>query len=117
MINFGLAAAGAPQFCDYSVNVYSGRVRPPDLSSHPDAKTFRTRLRTAAKGDINFAGDYILVTRGYGGQCLMGAVISARTGRVKFLRGTICCWFEAVVDDLTNDFILPIAYHFRIGTF
>lgn len=103
-INFGLAAADAPQFRDYSVNVYSGPVRSPDLSSHPDAKTYRSRLRTAAKGDINFAREYILATWGCGGQCLMGAVISARTGRVQFLPGTICCWFEAGED------INPIDY-------
>lgn len=83
-----------PQFTDYKVGIYSGPIKAPDLSSHPDARTYRTRLRNAASGRINFAGEYILTTWGCGTTCIMGAVFSAKTGRVHFLPGTICCWFE-----------------------
>lgn len=88
-------ALAEPRFEDYPAPVYAGAVRPPDMSSHPEARTYRTRLRDAAKGSVNFAGEFVLATWGCGSQCLMGAVISARTGRVQFLPGTICCWLEA----------------------
>lgn len=91
-------AQAAPRFEDYPAQAYSGNVRSPDLSSHPDARTYRTRLRNAAKGGVNFSGDHVLVTWGCGGQCLMGAVINARSGYVQFLPGTICCWLEAGED-------------------
>jgi len=89
------AVANVPQFADHAVSIYSGPVSAPDLSSHPDAKTYATRLRTAATEKINFAGEYILTTWGCGANCIMGAALNAKTGRVHFLPGTICCWFEA----------------------
>lgn len=81
-----------PQFSDYPANTYSGRTHKPDLTSDPDANAYRTRLRNAARGPVNFAGEYILATWGCGTTCLMGAVISARTGKVNFLPHTVCCW-------------------------
>jgi len=98
---FGAAgpAAAAPRFEDFPAGqTYTGPVHAPDLSSHPDAKTYRTQLQNAAKGGVNFAGDHVLATWGCGGQCLMGAVINARSGHVQFLPGTICCWIEAGED-------------------
>lgn len=97
-------AQSAPRFQDYPAQSYSGRVQSPDLTSHPDARTYRTRLRNAAKGGVNFSGDHILATWGCGGQCLMGAVINARSGYVQFLPGTICCWLEAGEDINPIDF-------------
>jgi hypothetical protein len=109
---FGLGAAGPaaaePRFEDYPAKVYRGPVQAPDLSSHPDAKTYRTQLQNAAKGGVNFAGDHVLATWGCGGQCLMGAVINARSGHVQFLPGTVCCWLEA------GENINPIA--FKVGS-
>ena len=104
---FGAAgpAAAAPRFEDFPAGqTYTGPVHAPDLSSHPDAKTYRTQLQNAAKGGVNFAGDHVLATWGCGGQCLMGAVINARSGHVQFLPGTICCWREA------GENIDPIAF-------
>ena len=89
------AVVGAPRFEDYSVSMYSGPVSAPDLSSHPDAKTYATRLRAAAAAKVNFAGEYILTTWGCGTNCIMGVAQNAKTGSVHFLPGTICCWFEA----------------------
>ena len=93
-LGFGLQsslAADPPRFDDYRVPVYSGYVQEPDLNSHPDARTYRTRLRNAARGQVNFAGEYILATWGCGTSCLWGGVIHARTGQVTFLPFTVCC--------------------------
>lgn len=54
--------------------------------------SFRTRLRGAAQQKPNFAGHYILTAWGCGAECLMGAVIDARTGKVFRFDFTICCW-------------------------
>lgn len=91
-------------FEDYPEPVYRASVQSPDLSSHPDARTYRTRLRNAAKGGVNFAGDHILAMWGCGTNCLMGAVINARSGYVQFLPGTVCCWLD------TNENINPIEF-------
>ena len=80
------------QFEDYRVARYQGPSRAPDLTSHPDAPTYRTRIRNAAKEKPGFAGEYIIATWGCGANCLMGAAISAKTGAVVFLPGSICCW-------------------------
>lgn len=53
--------------------------------------TFRTRLREAARGPLNFAGGYMLALWGCGTSCTSGAVISAQTGRVIWLPASICC--------------------------
>ncbi|MFK5978124.1 MAG: hypothetical protein QM488_04490 [Rhizobiaceae bacterium] len=92
------------RFEDYPARAYRARVQSPDLSSHPDAKTYRTRLRNAAKGGVNFAGDHVLAIWGCGANCLMGAVINARSGFVQFLPGTVCCWLD------TNENINPIEF-------
>ncbi len=101
----GVATAQAPRFGDYPTRVYSGSVRTPNLASHPEAGTYATRLRNVAKGQVNFAGEYVLGVWGCGAQCLMGAAINARTGRVIFLPGSICCWLDA------GDNVNPIDYH------
>lgn len=124
-----------PQFEEYMSDVYSGSIRSPDFLSHPDARTYRTRLRNAAKGEVNFAGEYVLTTWGCGTTCIMGAVINAKSGVVHFLPGSICCWFEANEDAHPIDYRIdsnlivftgllneqePIAthyYEFRNGEF
>lgn len=88
------AAAADLKFADFPAPLYDGPVSAPDLGSHPDARTYRTRIRRAAKGKVNFAGNYILTTWGCGASCLHGALQDARTGRVFFLPHTICCGFE-----------------------
>lgn len=91
-ISSELAAEGIPQFRDYRVEVYSGPVRGPDLSSHPDARTYRTRLRNAAEGQVNFAGELVLTYWGCGTTCVDGAVLNAKTGQIHFLPHNLCCW-------------------------
>lgn len=81
-----------PKFEDYRVTEqYSGKNAKPVLST-PDEREFRTRLREAAQDKVNFAGHYVLTAWGCGAQCLMGAVIDARTGKVYWLPSKICCW-------------------------
>jgi hypothetical protein len=84
-----------PRFKDYLVSeVYIGKNAPLALSR--DDMRFRTRLREAANEKPNFAGHYILAAWGCGAECLMGAVIDAKTGKVYWLPHTTCCWGFAV---------------------
>lgn len=86
-----MAQSKAPQFKDYSVNeTHSGKNASVKLTK--DSRSFRTRLREAAKEKPNFAGRYILTVWGCGTSCLAGAVIDAKTGSVAFLPGAIHSW-------------------------
>lgn len=72
-----------PQFDDYPVTEeFHGRAASVDLSSHPNARTFRTRLREGAKKGANFAGHYALVWWGCGNECQQALAIDLRTGNV-----------------------------------
>ncbi len=55
-----------------------------DFRNSPGASTFRTRLREALKGEVNFAGRYIITGWGCGTGCSHSAIIDAITGRVYF---------------------------------
>ena len=80
------AQSPTPAFTQYAARVEKpGNVRV-NLKSHRDANRFRTNLRTAAKGGVNFAGHYILTTWGCGTNCTQSAIIDARNGRVFFPR-------------------------------
>ena len=94
-IFFGVHASAQnrlPRFADYSVKeAYNGRTAP--LALARDDMMFKTRLRWAAKNQKpNFAGRYILTTWGCGSQCIMGAAIDAKTGKVYWWNFSICCW-------------------------
>ena len=81
-----------PRFEDFQIaKIHRGKSKPPDLST-PDARAFRSRLRAAAKGKVNFAGHYIVTTWGCGASCVGGAAIDALTGKVIFLPFSVCCW-------------------------
>ncbi len=85
---------GAPQFRDYPAGkIYKGRNAPVIIGKNE--RMFRTRLREAAKEKPNFAGRYIVTAWGCGTQCLMGAVIDAKTGKVYWWNFTVCCWENA----------------------
>lgn len=87
-----LAQPKTPLFKDYPAgDVYKGPTAP--LVLKRDDLIFKTRLRWAAKNQKpNFAGHYILTTWGCGAQCVMGAVIDAKTGKVYWWNFSICCW-------------------------
>ena len=86
-------AAGAPAFGESSIallgkhpagRVYKGRTAPVNLGSHKKARTFRTRLRAAARRKPNYAGHMIVTSWGCGTACQVIALIDARTGKVSF---------------------------------
>ena len=92
LLAFLVSAADAqvPRFRDYPAQPYGGP--PAFLILGPNDVNFRTRLREAARQPANFAGVYSLATWGRGTECLMGAAVNLKTGRVVWLSSTICCW-------------------------
>lgn len=85
---FASAAAAqrnrTPSFGSYPAKIERKTAKTIDFRNSPGASTFRTRLRDALKGEVNFAGRYILTGWGCGTGCSYSAVIDARTGRVWF---------------------------------
>ena len=79
-----LAQSGKTTFKQYGARVENLKNVKVNLNSHPVAKRFRTNLRNAAKGKVNFAGHFILTTWGCGTNCTESAIIDARDGRVFF---------------------------------
>lgn len=74
---------GSPRFENFpATEEFRGQAASVDLSSHPDARTFRTRLREGAKQGANFAGHYAVVWWGCGTECQEALVIDLRTGKV-----------------------------------
>jgi hypothetical protein len=72
-----------PLFQDFPVStVYKGPHAPVDLSSNPEAQTYRTRLRDGATKPPNFAGHYVLVDWGCGTQCTAYMLVDVKNGRV-----------------------------------
>lgn len=73
-----------PQFEKYPAAVLKRTARAIDFRNSPGASSFRTRLREALKGEVNFAGRYIITGWGCGTGCSHSAIIDAKTGRVYF---------------------------------
>lgn len=97
LASISLAQIRVLRFTDYSVpETHIGQNAP--IALKRDDMMFRSRLREAAKEKPNFAGHYILTAWGCGAQCLMGAVINAKTGRVSWFPHTTCCWGTEVDD-------------------
>lgn len=93
------AQDGAPRFEDYAVREsYAGPSHAPVLTTRAQ-REYRTRLREAASERPNFAGRYIVTKWGCGTECVMGAVIDAKTGKVIMLPFSLCCWGVDVPDD------------------
>jgi hypothetical protein len=59
-----------------------GRPARVDLTSDSDAPRFRTRLTEGAAEGPNFAGHFTIITWGCGTQCVVDALVDARSGRV-----------------------------------
>ena len=88
------AASVAPRFEDFPATA-GPPARNAPLVLTPRDRQYRTRLRAAAAGRPNFAGHYVLTTWGCGTECLYGAAVNLRTGRVTFLPFATCCFSEA----------------------
>ncbi|MDX5418046.1 MAG: hypothetical protein LPK07_02145 [Hymenobacteraceae bacterium] len=63
-------------------DMYSGRLAPLDLSSHAEARTYRTALSRGLKQGVNFAGRYTVVTVGCGTSCQQHFVIDRQSGKI-----------------------------------
>lgn len=74
----------APRFEDYPVaEIYTGDIAPVNLNSHPDAMTFKTRLREGVDYyGVNFAGHYTVIEIGCGTSCQAIWLIDAINGNV-----------------------------------
>jgi hypothetical protein len=92
---FSLAVFGqnkVPQFKDYPAGkIYTRKNAPVRLPTR-DERMFRTRLTAASKQKPNFAGQYVLTYWGCGTECLGGAAINVKTGKVTFFDFSLCCW-------------------------
>lgn len=84
MTTIASAQKQMPSFSVYSVKVERLTPRQPNLASHKNAGRFRTNLRRAAKGKVNFGGHFIVTTWGCGTNCTQSAIIDARNGQVFF---------------------------------
>ncbi len=73
----------SPRFEDFPViEKFHSQPASVNLSSHPYARMFRTKLREGAKNGPNFAGHYALVWFGCGNECQQSLVVDLRTGKV-----------------------------------
>ncbi len=89
MFGFALAtlscvalATAVPQFGDYPRVVSTEKVKTVDLKSHPKAQWFEDQLKEAVGKSPNFAGHYVVVTRGCGTSCQAVAMIDVTSGKV-----------------------------------
>jgi len=81
---------------------------PGRLVLRPGDRAYRTRLREAARRAPDFAGHYVMALWGCGMECLMGAAIDRRSGRVIWLPGTLCCWYSGAQEAANG--IEPVRY-------
>jgi hypothetical protein len=80
-----------PQFEEYPAGgTYAGKHHAPVLTK--ESRQYRTRLREGAKEKVNFAGHYVFTTWGCGTECITGAAIDVKTGKVFLLPFNLCCW-------------------------
>ncbi len=80
----GASNTEIPKFADHKVKVSKAKPKPIVFRGNKNARMFRTRLREARKGDVNFAGHFIFTSWGCGTGCAYGAIINTKTGRVYF---------------------------------
>jgi hypothetical protein len=96
-------AYAVPQFAQFPAPLYRGPVGRLDLSN-PESFAYRTRLRAASQGPVNFAGHFQIATWGCGAGCVTGAIVDAFTGRVTFLPSVSTAGMEAIMDENFNAF-------------
>lgn len=78
------AQPNLPSFNQYAVKAEGIRNISVNLSSHKNARNFRTNLRNSAGKGVNFAGHFVIGTWGCGTNCTESGIIDGRTGRVFF---------------------------------
>lgn len=70
------------QFEDFPVDVYKGKLSPPDFSTDEDAKRFITRISERSKNRPNFAGKLNFINWGCGTNCQSGVILNSETGEI-----------------------------------
>lgn len=93
-------AEHAPTFGDCPAHVETKRETPRIVFADARARQYRTVIRDAAKGPIDFAGHYTLATWGCGAGCVMAAAIDQETGRAISLPFTVSDWPLDVTEPL-----------------
>ncbi len=91
--------SNTPEFSDYKVSVTKAKPKPIVFTGNREARMFRTRLRQANLGAVNFAGRYIFTYWGCGTGCVYGAIINTRTGVVYFPEETAGIAFGMNIPD------------------
>ena len=96
-----------PIFSAYPTRIETAKAKVINFRQSPDARTFKTRLKEALRGGVNFAGHYIVAGWGCGTGCISGAIIDARNGNVYWLEQ-----FNALgVGDVNGEYAEePVAY-------
>ncbi len=91
-------AASCAIYSDYpAAQDFHGTPVAPDLST-PEARRFRTVLRSQAAQGPNCAGHFTLALWGCGSVCVTGAIIDARSGKVFFLPFAVSDAVNVVAD-------------------
>jgi hypothetical protein len=86
-VAFALSARSEklPRCEDFAVtNVFKGKPAVVNLSSHPQARRYRTVLRQQAAEGPDFAGHYKIVIWGCGTSCAAFAIVDSQSGQVYF---------------------------------
>ncbi len=89
------ATAQAPRFEDYPARITAPARNAPAVIATAEERRYRTRIRAAAAQRPDFAGAYVMAIWGCGTDCVWGAAVDTRSGRVTFLPAVICCIFAA----------------------
>ena len=75
----------APRYEEFAVtNIFKGKSAAVDLSSHPQARSYRTELKRQAAEGPNFAGHFKIAIWGCGTSCQAFAIVDVQSGRVYF---------------------------------
>ena len=83
-----------PKFEQFRTPVSKMKPKTPKLSSHKDARVFRTNLRKAVKNGINFAGHFVLAFWGHGVSNVVASITDAKTGAVFFPKQLFNFWSD-----------------------
>lgn len=94
-------AQQAPRFEDCPATIVAKRT-PARLTFDIRSRQYRSAIREAASGPINFAGHYIFAQWGCGAGCVMAAAIDTKTGRVTSLPFTVSDWPLDLTEPLTH---------------
>lgn len=101
MLECAYASPSVPAFNAYPAKVETKHTVPSLTFADARARQYRTVIRNAAKGPIDFAGHFILATWGCGAGCIMAAAIDTTSGRVTSLPFAVSDWPMDVPEPLS----------------